>query len=135
MNNSILVDVKTQLGYTEEANPYDQDIIIDINTALSALRQIGVGPEEGFLVTDSTQTWGDLIKDKFELLVSAKSYVFLKVRLMFDPPSNATIIKSMQDNLKEIFKWYDTNKSKMILHKNTKTTVEFILDKIKTILG
>ena len=96
MNNSILVDVKTQLGYTEEANPYDQDIIIDINTALSALRQ------EGFLVTDSTQTWGDLIKDKFELLVSAKSYVFLKVRLMFDPPSNATIIKSMQDNLKEI---------------------------------
>lgn len=102
MNNSILVDVKTQLGYTEEANPYDQDIIIDINTALSALRQIGVGPEEGFLVTDSTQTWGDLIKDKFELLVSAKSYVFLKVKLMFDPPSNATIIKSMQDNLKEI---------------------------------
>lgn len=99
--DSILNSIKKLLGITEEYEHFDQDIIIHINSVFSILRQIGVGPEEGFVIKDNTSTWDEFAGDDIEI-ESVKTYVYLKVRLIFDPPSSSASIDAIKENIKEI---------------------------------
>lgn len=98
--DSILTSIKKLLGITADYTHFDTDIIIQINSALSALTQLGVGPIEGFEIQDATSTWGEFIDDP--RLNSAKTYVFIKVKLAFDPPTSSALIESYNRQLDEI---------------------------------
>ena len=75
-----------------------------INSAFSVLNQLGVGPAEGFRIEDDSAVWSDFIADDVKSFESVKSYVHLKVRLMFDPPSSSTVMESMNRMINE-FEW------------------------------
>lgn len=99
--DSILNSIKKLLGIAEDYEHFDQDIIIHINSVFSALMQIGVGPEEGFVIKDNTSTWDEFTVGDIEI-ESVKTYVYLKVRLIFDPPSSSAAIDAIKENIKEI---------------------------------
>lgn len=101
MDDSILNTTKKMLGLTSEYTAFDDDIIIHINSVFSNLSQMGVGPEEGFTISDSSSVWSDFIEDK-KFIDNVRSYMYLKVRLMFDPPSSSTILESMNNQIKEL---------------------------------
>ena len=98
---SILTSIKKLLGITEDETHFDQDIIMHINSVFSILTQMGVGPVDGFVIIDSNSVWNDFIKDdtRLELI---KSYVHMKVRLMFDPPVSSTILQSINSLISEL---------------------------------
>ena len=98
--NSILISIKKLLGITKEQIQFDVDLVIHINSALMELTQIGVGPPNGFSISDSTQTWSDFVGD-VKKLEAVKSYVYLKVRLLFDPPSTSAVLENMKQMLNE----------------------------------
>lgn len=101
MAESILTSVKKNLGYEEDDTSYDPDIRMFINTVLSTLNQIGVGPENGFRIEDKSATWDDFIGATDPRLNFVQTYVYLKVRLIFDPPATSFAIKAMEDIVKE----------------------------------
>lgn len=104
MEESILDSVKLSLGIPVEYEHFDQQIMLHLNTVMAILPQLGVGPEEGFFVQDDQTTWGDLIGDT-ELaykLLYVKSYVCLRVRLLFDPPSSSGAIDAMERQMREL---------------------------------
>lgn len=98
---SILTSIKKLLGITKDYTHFDTDIIIHINTALMALTQLGVGPAEGFIVEDASAEWSEFVSDASKI-EAVKTYVYMKVRLMFDPPINSSVIKSMEQILSEL---------------------------------
>lgn len=98
---SILTSIKKLLGIQEECEDFDTDIIIHINTVFTILNQLGVGPEKGFRIKDDTTTWEEYIKDDL-LLESVKDYIYLKVKLIFDPPSSSAVIESINRTLSEL---------------------------------
>ena len=100
---SILTSIKKLLGIPEEVDNFDADIIMHINSVFSILTQLGVGPSEGFMITDKTKTWDDFITDK-KNIESVKSYVYMKVRLMFDPPISSAVMDCMNRMISE-FEW------------------------------
>jgi hypothetical protein len=83
---SILTSIKKMLGIAEEYTQFDQDIIIHINSVFTTLRQLGVGPSTGFYIEDATSEWTDFIPDLTKIQ-AVKTYMYLKVRLLFDPAS------------------------------------------------
>lgn len=93
--DSILTSIKKLLGIDEAYEHFDKELIIHINSVLAILNQLGVGPKEGFSITDSSDKWSDFIKDA-KTIEFVKSYVHLKVRLMFDPPDRAAVLESMK---------------------------------------
>lgn len=97
---SILVSIKKLLGIDSECTQFDSDIIMDINTALMVLTQLGVGPENGFSISDDSQKWSDFTD--ISLIEGVKSYVHHKVRLMFDPPTNSTVMESEKQIIAEL---------------------------------
>lgn len=102
MNNaSILNDIKSLCGIPEDVLDFDTALLIHCNTVFSGLTQMGLGPNTGFYIIDNTWTWDDLIEGEVNLH-NIKSYVYLKVKLLFDPPANATIITSMNAQISEI---------------------------------
>lgn len=100
---SILTSVKKMLGITEECTHFDADIIMHINSVFMILNQLGVGPSEGFIIEDDISTWNDYIPDN-KNIEGVKSYVFMKVKLLFDPPANSTVMQSMNQAINE-FEW------------------------------
>lgn len=98
---SILTSVKKSLGYEEGDTSYDPDLIMYINTTLSALSQIGAGPELGYRIEDETATWVDFLGSDPRLNF-VQSYVYMKVRLIFDPPGTSFAIKAIEDILREL---------------------------------
>lgn len=100
---SILTSIKKLLGIDEAVDHFDQDIIIHINSALMTLNQIGVGPEEGFTITGSTETWDQFLQDN-KKIEAVKTYVYLSVRLVFDPPQSSAAIDSI-NRLIEKLEW------------------------------
>lgn len=100
---SILISIKKVLGMNpcyEEA--FDVDLIMHINSVFSILTQLGVGPEEGFSIQNEEKTWDDYTTDiKLEMV---KSYIYAKVKLLFDPPSSSTILNAYQSYINE-FEW------------------------------
>ena len=95
--DSILTTIKKLLGITKEDTSFDQDVIVHINSVFLDLTQIGVGPSEGFFITDETAIWGDFVDDV--IVEAIKSYMYLKVRLLFDPPTNSAVIESMNKQI------------------------------------
>lgn len=98
---SILISIKKLLGITEEYDHFDPDIVMHINSVLMILNQLGVGPTEGFSIEDETATWADFLGDTTNL-DAVKSYIHLKVKLLFDPPLNSAVIESMNRNISEL---------------------------------
>jgi hypothetical protein len=103
MSDSILISVKKILGMSEDYSPFDMDVLMHVNTAFSTLNQIGIGPENGFFIEDATATWGDFLGTD-PRLNTAKSFICLRVRLIFDPPTTSYAIDSMNKQLEE-FIW------------------------------
>lgn len=101
--DSILTSIKKLLGIAEEYSEFDTDIIININSVFSILTQLGVGPEEGFAITDETATWDDYLGDQ-TLLEMVKSYMYLKVKKFFDPPQSG-IVTNANDALIQELEW------------------------------
>ena len=102
MNDSILNDVKKLLGIMESYEHFDVDIIIHINTAFSTLTQLGIGPSDGFSITNKTETWADFIGDDYLKFQSVKTYIYLKVRMIFDPPSNSSATEAIKSTISEL---------------------------------
>lgn len=99
--DSILTSIKKLLGPEEEYEHFDTDIIIHINTALFALTQLGVGPSTGFSIIDKTTVWTDFVPD-IKRIEAIKTYVYLKVKLVFDPPQSAAAIESINKMINEL---------------------------------
>ena len=100
---SILTSIKKLLGMTEDYTAYDDQIIIHVNSVFMILTQLGVGPEDGFAIKDKEAAWNDFVSDETKLEL-VKSYVYLKVKLLFDPPSNSSVIESINRQINE-FEW------------------------------
>lgn len=102
MKESILTSIKKLLGITEECTDFDTDIIIFINTVFPILQQLGVGPEEGFKIEDSSAKWSDYLGDFDKRLGTVKTYIYLKVKMVFDPPLSSSVIESYNRTLSEL---------------------------------
>lgn len=101
MNESILTSIKKLLGVPENYEQFDMDITIHINSVFMFLNQLGVGPSDGFSITDKTALWSDFISDN-KKLEAIKSYMYMKVRLMFDPPSSSAVMDCMNRTINEM---------------------------------
>lgn len=97
--NSILTSIKKLLGITESCTDFDTDIIMHINTVLMTLNQLGVGTE-GFQIEDKNAVWSEFVESN--KLAATKSYVHLRVKLLFDPPLNSAIIEAIKESIKEL---------------------------------
>ncbi len=100
--DSILTSVKKSLGITEEYEHFDADILMHINTALMTLTQIGVGPSSGFTISDKSASWADFLGDDESQLSGVRTYVFLRVKLVFDPPTSPSAIESLTKQATEL---------------------------------
>lgn len=101
MAQSILTSTKKMVGLSESDTSFDMDVMIHINSVFSKLNQLGVGPEEGFEIEGALETWDAFfgINKKFNFV---KSYVYLSVRMLFDPPSTSFTIKSTEETIREL---------------------------------
>ena len=104
MDESILSTVKLSLGIPIEYTAFDIQILMYLNSVLAILPQLGVGPREGMQVTDEYASWNELLGlvDKPNLYSYVKSYVCLRVRLLFDPPSSSGTIDAMERQMREL---------------------------------
>lgn len=101
--DSILTSIKKMLGPSAEDTHFDPDIIMHINTVMMDLGQIGVGPDEGFAITGNTETWEDFIPEADMVkLEGVKSYIYLRVRLLFDPPINSAVTESINKQIDKL---------------------------------
>lgn len=97
--DSILDSIKKLLGIQPEYTSFDEDIIVAINTSFATLNQLGVGPEGGYMIEDNTQTWNDYITTTNLNMV--KTYIYLKSRLLFDPPTGG-VLDAIKNQLAEL---------------------------------
>jgi hypothetical protein len=104
MEQSILNSTKKILGIADDYTAFDLDIITHINTAFSTLTQLGVGSAPGFMIYDDSAVWQDFISDTDYQYNAVKSYVFLKVRQLFDPPQTSYLISAVEKQIAE-FEW------------------------------
>lgn len=101
--DSILNTIKKTLSIEEECTDFDQELILHINSVFSVLTQLGVGPEDGFFIEDETETWDDFMDDMKKIQM-VKTYIGLKVRLLFDPPTTSFAIESIKNAATE-YEW------------------------------
>lgn len=102
MINSILNSIKKMLGGPFLGDEFDTDLIININSVFLILNQLGVGPELPFFITGAGESWSDFLGD--DNIEMVKSYIFMKVKLIFDPPQSSSAQKSYEELIKE-FEW------------------------------
>ena len=98
---SILTSIKKLLGITEEYTHFDSDIIMHINSVFMILNQIGIGPEKGFSIADSFATWDEFLPPDNKNFEAVKTYMHLKVKLIFDPPQSSTVMECMKQMISE----------------------------------
>lgn len=103
MDDSILTSIKKALGPEEDYEHFDPEIIMHINSVLATLTELGVGPAKGFMIRDKTAKWSDFISDN-KLLNLVPTYVYLKVKLIFDPPTAAALLEAMERQANQ-FEW------------------------------
>lgn len=99
--DNILISVKKMLGIETEYTHFDSDVILHINSVMLSLNQLGIGPTTGFMITGNDETWTDLIGDRHDL-IAIKTFISLKVRLLFDPPSSSFVVDAMERQIKEL---------------------------------
>lgn len=97
--DSILNSVKIAIGLPADYTAFDASVIMHLNTAISIVTQLGVG-EEGYIVTDERQKWQDFIDD--EKLELVKTYISMKTKYLFDPPTNSSVTNAMEKALSEL---------------------------------
>lgn len=88
---SILTSIKKMLGISSDNTDFDTDIIIHINTVFGILNELGVGPSSGYMITDANNTWDEYGISDDNNLNAVKSYMYLKVKMLFDPPITSAI--------------------------------------------
>lgn len=112
MEESILTSIKALLGIGEDYTQFDTELVLLINGAISKLIQVGVGPDEGFTISGVTETWDELF-DNAKNVEMAKTYIYLDVRVLFDPPSNSFVVDAFnkeKDELASRLTWqWDAN--------------------------
>lgn len=101
MEESILTSIKLMLGMTADYTPYDQQVLMCINTAMNALTQVGIGPVEGFTIRDASTTWEEWIGTD-PRMEAAKSALFIRTKMLFDPPANGVMDEAYKEQLAEI---------------------------------
>lgn len=101
--DSILVSIKKLLGIDENDTSFDTEIILHINTVFSQLRQIGFGPEEGYMITGKENIWYEVLSDK-KTLEMVKIYIFMKVKIIFDPPQNSSTLETFKQEINH-YEW------------------------------
>ena len=99
--DSILTSVKKMLGITAEYTHFDSDIIMHINSVFMILNQMGVGPREGFSISSDVETWDEFTNDNLTI-ESVKSYMYLKVGLLFDPPTSSNVLEARNRLISEL---------------------------------
>jgi len=104
---SILDSIKSMLGIGTEDTNFDQELVIYINGALMIINDLGVGPD-GYMIQDSTNEWSEFLLDRTDLEL-VKTAVYLRVRLVFDPPQNSFLVNAISEQIKE-FDWRITNR-------------------------
>lgn len=104
ITESILTSIKKLLGIDVGYTHFDPDIIMHINSVFAILTQMGVGPTDGFSIDNADATWNQFISDDLNVFSMVKSYVYLKVRLLFDPPLGSAVIDSINRQISE-FEW------------------------------
>lgn len=101
MTTSILNSTKKILGISEDYDVFDLDIMTHLNSAFSTLQQLGVGPIEGFMIEDDVPTW-DTFLGSDNRLNAVKTYVYLRVRLLFDPPTVGFVLTALKEQQQEL---------------------------------
>lgn len=101
MEESILTSIKKLLGISKDYKNFDSDIIMHINSVFMILTQLGVGPSNGFRIEDDTTDWNEYISEE-DNLDAVKSYIHLKVKLLFDPPINSAVIEAIKEQIREL---------------------------------
>ena len=112
---SILTSIKKLLGITEEYQHFDADLIMHINSVFTILTQLGVGPTEGFFIEDDSSTWYDFIPEG-QNYESVKTYMGMKVRILFDPPASSVVMEAMNRMASE-FEWRLQTEAELNLNK------------------
>lgn len=100
---SILISIKKLLGIEAFYEAFDTDVIIHINSVFTILAQLGYGPPEGFFIRDNSAQWTDFISEENKI-EAVKTYIYMKVKLVFDPPTSAAVIEAYKEYIKE-FEW------------------------------
>lgn len=103
VTDSVLTSIKKMLGILEEYEQFDSDLIMHINSTFSILNQLGVGPSKGFMIEDKNTAWSDFILDESKMML-VKSYMFLKVKLLFDPPLSSAVLECYKKQIDE-YEW------------------------------
>jgi hypothetical protein len=101
VEDSILKSTKKVLNLADEYKAFDQDVIMHINSVFSTLNQLGVGPDEGFMIEDDVPTWVSFLEGD-PRLNHIKTYVYLRVRLLFDPPQLAYLVEALKEQIQEL---------------------------------
>jgi len=99
--DSILDSIKGQLGIATGDLNFDNDVIMNVNTALMSVQQLGIGPTTGFSISSSEDLWEDLLGDRLDL-DGVKTYIYLKTRLTFDPPQNGFLVDAIKNQITEL---------------------------------
>lgn len=100
--DSILTSIKKLLGITEEYEHFDADLIMHINSVFMILTQLGVGPVDGFVIRSKEETWDKFLPENGPKLEAVKSYVYLKTRLLFDPPTMSAVMEATKSMISEL---------------------------------
>lgn len=101
MENSILNSIKKNLGLEADYTAFDIDVIMHTNSAFSTLNQLGIGPIEGFVIEDAETEWDEFESDPV-ILSPVKTYIYLRVRLIFDPPATSFVIAAFEKQISEL---------------------------------
>lgn len=93
LDESILTSIKKLLQIPEECSDYNTDVIIFINSVFPTLNQLGVGPKEGYIIVDENNKWSEFLDNNL-LLENVKTYIYLSVRILFDPPTSSSVLEA-----------------------------------------
>lgn len=104
MDDSILTSIKQSVSIVDDYHIFDRDLVMYANSVFMALRQFGVGPENGYHITDANDRWSDFLPEDDPNYYGVQTYVCNRVRLMFDPPANSTLLQALKENIAE-FEW------------------------------
>lgn len=99
--DSILESIKERIGIATDDDSFDTDIVDLINSAFADLNDIGVGPSDGFSISNKSDRWDDFVED-VRVLSSVKDFIYLTVKLTFDPPTQSALLTSMENRLKKL---------------------------------
>ena len=111
MEDSILLSVAKYIGLPEDYSVFDPDLVMHINSELSTLAQIGAVPDTGFVITGSDETWDDLFDATDAVgglpytrnsVQFVKEFVFIRAKIIFDPPQSSFVLKSLEDKANEL---------------------------------